>query len=342
MLEYIAVVAVLFLLALLRNHLRERKLQKQQAQQAQQTGQTARGAGTAAASRPPREERVTKLFDGAAGRLKMKGLDWLMLEDYHFRTRISRPGSVSLEETRQELQSALSELLSHVHIMPDVMLEVTNDPSRLSGPNRAGEYNPDPRNKTIRVLVGASPTGEDLLHVLCHEAAHYIMYSLNVASPDPDLNEGLTDVTACLLGFSEAMISPNCDRAFPYLNRAEFDLVRKLLLQRRAVLRQQRDRSAELAAARQQLQKDLAAARAMLEQVRAMMAVNKTPSAGRMSKTSFALLQNAMLALENGSYLETLQRSQAALKQGPDEVHRADEQVLNLCGDLFRVMLAFS
>ncbi len=342
MLEYLAVVAVLFLLALLRNHLREKKLQKQQARQAQQAGQTSRGAQAAAAGRPPQEERVSKLFDGAAGRLKMKGLDWLMLQDYHFRTRISRPGSVPLEETRQELQSALSELLSHVHIMPDVKLEVTNDPARLSGPNRAGEYSPDSRNKTIRVLVGASPTGEDLLHVLCHEAAHYIMYTLNVASPDPDLNEGLTDVTACLLGFSEAMISPNCDRAFPYLNRAEFELVRKLLLQRRTVLRQQRDRSAELAAARQQLQKDLAAARAMLEQVRAMMAVNKTPSAGRMSKTSFALLQSAMLSLENGSYLEMLQRSQAALKQGPDEVHRADEQVLNLCGDLFRVMLAFS
>ena len=93
MLEYLAVVAVLFLLALLRNHLREKKLQKQQARQAQQAGQTSRGAEAAAAGRPPQEERVTKLFDGAAGRLKMKGLDWLMLQDYHFRTRISRPGT---------------------------------------------------------------------------------------------------------------------------------------------------------------------------------------------------------------------------------------------------------
>lgn len=337
MLEYIVVVVLFALFALLRNHLREKKLQKQQVQQ---TGQDARGAQVGGL--PPQEERIKSLFDSAAGRLKLKGLDWLMLQDYHFRTRISKPGSVSLEETQQELQSALSELLSHVHIMPDVRLEVTNDPSRLAGPNRAGEYSHAPRNKTIRVLVTASPTGEDLLHVLCHEAAHYIMYTLNVAPQDADLNEGLTDVTACLLGFSEAMLAPRGERAAPYLNRAEFELVRKLLLQRRAVLQQQRDRSAELAAARRQLQKDLAAARAMLEQVSAMMTVNKTPSAGRMSGASFRLLQQAMLSLENGSYRETLQRSEAALKLGPDEVHRANEQVLNLCGDLFRVMLAFS
>ena len=342
MLEYLAALVVLALFALLRNYLREKKRQKQQAGQARQTGQTPRGAQAQAAGPPPQEERIKSLFDSAAGRLKVKGLDWLMLQDYAFRTHISKPGSVPLEETRQELQSALSELLSHVHIMPDVKLEVTNDPARLSGPNRAGEYNPDPRNKSIRVLVSASPTGEDLLHVLCHEATHYILYTLNIAPQDADLNEGLTDVTACLLGFTEAMLSPNCDRAFPYLNRAEFEQVRKLLQQRRALLRQQRDRSAELAAARRQLQKDLAAARAMLEQVRAMMAVNRTPSAGRMSGTSLALLQNAMLSLENGSYSEILRRAEAALKLGPDEVHRADEQVLNLCGDLFRVMLAFS
>jgi hypothetical protein len=49
-----------------------------------------------------------------------------------------------------------------------------------------------------------------------------------------------------------------------------------------------------------------------------------------------------MLSLENGSYAETLSKAEAALKRGPDEVHKADEQVLGICGDLFRVMLAFS
>lgn len=49
-----------------------------------------------------------------------------------------------------------------------------------------------------------------------------------------------------------------------------------------------------------------------------------------------------MLSLENGSYSEALAHAEAALKRGPDDVHKADEQVLNICGDLFRVMLAFS
>lgn len=57
---------------------------------------------------------------------------------------------------------------------------------------------------------------------------------------------------------------------------------------------------------------------------------------------SFTCLQQAMLSLENGSYAETLSKAEAALKRGPDEVHKADEQVLGICGDLFRVILAFS
>ena len=156
------------------------------------------------------------------------------------------------------------------------------------------------------------------------------------------MTEGLTEVTACLLGFSEVMIASNSTRNPPYLNKPEFQKVRKLLLERRAVLQKQKDRAAELKAAKEQLRKNLASARTMMEQTRAMMAVNKTPSARRMSKASFKSLQQTMLSLENGSYAETLAHAEAALKRGPDDVHKADEQVLNICGDLFRVMLAFS
>ena len=291
--------------------------------------------------RKPEEERVNSLFNIASGLLKDRGMQWLMLQDYSFRTTISKPGSVSLEETQQQLQSALTEILSHVHIMPDVRLEVTNNPADLSGPGRAGEYS---YNKVVRVLVSASHSAAELLEVLCHETAHYIMHVKNLSLPvqDNDMTEGLTEVTACLLGFSEAMIASDSTRNPPYLNKPEFQKVRKLLLERRAILQKQKDRAAELKAAREQLRKNLASARIMMEQTRAMMAVNKTPSARRMSKASFKRLQQAMLSLENGSYAETLAHAEAALKRGPDDVHKADEQVLNICGDLFRVMLAFS
>ena len=291
--------------------------------------------------RKPEEERVNSLFNIASGLLKERGMQWLMLQDYSFRTTISKPGSVPLEETQQQLQSALTEILSHVHIMPDVRLEVTNNPADLSGPGRAGEYS---YNKVVRVLVSASHSAAELLEVLCHETTHYIMHVKNLSLPvqDNDMTEGLTEVTACLLGFSEAMIASDSTRNPPYLNKPEFQKVRKLLLERRAILQKQKDRAAELKAAREQLRKNLASARTMMEQTRAMMAVNKTPSARRMSKASFKRLQQAMLSLENGSYAETLALAEAALKRGPDDVHKADEQVLNICGDLFRVMLAFS
>lgn len=293
------------------------------------------------AYRKPEEERVNSLFNIASGLLKERGMQWLMLQDYSFRTTISKPGSVPLEETQQQFQSALTEILSHVHIMPDVRLEVTNNPADLSGPDRAGEYS---YNKVVRVLVSASHTAEGLLEVLCHETTHYIMHVKNLSLPvqDKDMTEGLTEVTACLLGFSEAMIASDSTRNPPYLNKPEFQKVRKLLLERRAVLQKQKDRAEELKAAREQLRKNLASARTMMEQTSAMMAVNKTPTSRRMSKASFKRLQHAMLSLENGSYSEALAHAEAALKRGPDDVHKADEQVLNICGDLFRVMLAFS
>ena len=291
--------------------------------------------------RKPEEERVNSLFNIASGLLKERGMQWLMLQDYSFRTTISKPGFIPLEETQQQLQSALTEILSHVHIMPDVRLEVTNNPADLSGPDRAGEYS---YNKVVRVLVSASHTAEGLLEVLCHETTHYIMHVKNLSLPvqDNDMTEGLTEVTACLLGFSEAMIASDSTRNPPYLNKPEFQKVRKLLLERRAVLQKKKDRAAELKAAREQLRKNLASARTMMEQTSAMMAVNKTPTSRRMSEASFKRLQHAMLSLENGSYSETLAHAEAALKRGPDDVHKADEQVLNICGDLFRVMLAFS
>ena len=291
--------------------------------------------------RQPDEQRIKRLFTIASGKLKERGMDWLMLQDYRFRTTISKPGTVPLEETQQQLQSALMEILSHAHIIPDVRLEVTDNPADLSGSNAAGEYD---FAKVIRVLVRNSQTAEDLLYVLCHEATHYIRHVgyLSISGEDTDMNEGLTEVTACLLGFSEVIIAANSNRDLPYLSKPEFQLVRKLLLERRAILKKQTDQTAELREARAQLRKNLDAARTMLEQTRAIMAVNRAPSTGRMSKASFTRLQQAMLSLENGSYAETLSKAEAALKRGPDEVHKADEQVLGICGDLFRVMLAFS
>ena len=329
MLDYIALIVILALFALLRNHLREKRLRKKQAAQVQ------------AMYRPPEEQRVTSLFNNAAERLRKKGMEWLLLEDYHFRTIVSTPGSVPLAETQKQLQSALMELLSHVHIMPDVTLEVTDDPAKMSSPNRAGEYSHDYRSKVIRVLTSVSSRSEDLMDTLCHEATHYIMYSLNIQAADPDLNEGLTEVTTCLLGFTETRLAAGGNRNSPYLNKPEFEIVQRLLRERRAAIRQQQDRAAELEASRQQLRKNLEGGRVMLEQVRAMIAVNKTPGNRRMSKAELAMLQQAMLRLETGVYEESFRRAEARLRADAAAVRQADQELLAVCGDLFRIMLAF-
>ena len=71
------------------------------------------------------------------------------------------------------------------------------------------------------------------------------------------MGEGLTEVTPCQLGFREVMIACDTNRDPPYLNKPEFQLVGKLLLEHRASLRQQMNRTTELRAAKEQLRKNL-------------------------------------------------------------------------------------
>ena len=205
-----------------------------------------------------------------------------------------------------------------------------------------GEYSHGFFQKSISVLVSPSYTASDLLNVLCHEATHYFMYTLGINDPDPDRNEGLTEVMSCQIGFCEAMMVSNINRNPPYLNQPEFRQVRKLLQARRSALRREKDRAEDLEGARLQLRKNLSGARTMLEQARAMIAVNPAPRGRKMSRASLALLQQAMLALETGAYTETLRQAEASLSGDAAAVLAADRKVLTLCGDVVRIMAAFS
>ena len=79
----------------------------------------------------------------------------------------------------------------------------------------------------------------------------------------------------------------------------------------------------------------------MLEQARDMIAMNPAPAGKKMSRSSLARLQLAMLALETGSYADTIRQAEAALSGGVSAVREADRQVLSLCGDVVRIMTAF-
>lgn len=293
------------------------------------------------AYRKPDYTRITALEADAAARLKKCGREWLMMEDYTFQTKISFPTRTPLPEIERQLQSALVEILTHLHLLPNVKLIVTDDPRNLGGANRAGEYEHNVFQKTIRILVQPGNAPPEIMRTLCHEATHYFMFCLGLNDPDTNRNEGLTEVMACLIGFCPTMVLPRTSRDAPYLNHPEFQRVQKLLASRRQSLRLTRDQVAELDNARRQLRKNLAGARIMLEQARDMIIMNPTPAGKKLSRSSLARLQLAMLALETGSYADTLRQAEAALSGDVTAVREADRQILTLCGDVVHIMTAF-
>ena len=78
----------------------------------------------------------------------------------------------------------------------------------------------------------------------------------------------------------------------------------------------------------------------MLEQARAMIAVSKSPKK-KLSRGELARLQQTLLALENGSCTERLNQAEKALSGDLAAVRGADDSVLAVCGELYRLMLAF-
>ena len=146
----------------------------------------------------------------------------LMLSDYHFSTKIGEPSVTPISDLEAQLQAALMEMLTHLHLMPDIRLLVTDDPGKLTGPGRLGEYIHNYGTKEIHILVDKKWEARTLLSGLCHECTHYFMYSHDLNHPDPQYNEGLTETMACMIGFSETMLAERSNRALPYLCHPEF------------------------------------------------------------------------------------------------------------------------
>ena len=121
----------------------------------------------------PDYARTRSLFDMTKKRLEQKGLGNLMLADYRFKTVVGSPQTTDINVLQIQLQNVLMEILTHLHLMPDVRLIVTNDPKRLDLHGVAGEYHHDYEDKQIRLLVEPKYTADNLIATLCHESAHY-------------------------------------------------------------------------------------------------------------------------------------------------------------------------
>ena len=326
-LSYLFAVAFILLLNYVINRLRVRRYEKRVKN------------GQFTYCREPDLERTRKLFDMCRQRLESVGLTDLMLRDFSFGTQLTQAQCDNDAQAAAQLQSMLIEMLPHLHLMPNVKLLVTTDASKLQ-PGALGEY--DAGQRTVRILLQPGQRSPEVLSAaLCHECLHCFLYTYGISSPDPQLNEGLTEAMTCLVGFSQIMIRSNANRQLPYLIRAEFEELRRSLLAIRPQLQQQADQKQNLQTAREQLKKNLAGAAAMIEQAKAMIAVNKAPQSKRLSAAELRQLQQTLLALENGSYAVTLRQAEQSLNGDLSAVRKADDAVLAICGSLYRLMLAF-
>ena len=286
--------------------------------------------------------RTRSLFDLTRRKLEQKGLSDLMMTDYRFKTKVGSPKTTDVETLQLQLQNVLMEILSHLHLMPNVRLIVTKDPKGLDLDGAMGEYHDNYQDRQIRLLVDPKYTAEAVVAALCHESAHYFAYTCGIQDSDPDLNEGMTDTLTILLGFGDAVLQSNSNREIPYLNHPEFLELRNLLA---AYRKEQKDRQAaalELETARKQLLKNMEGARGMLIQVRAMISVNKAPAPRKKySRKNMETLQKTLLELESGAFEAALAGAEKASGGDLRTIRSADAEVLDICAKLYSLMLAF-
>ncbi|MBR3136702.1 MAG: hypothetical protein IKG32_06820 [Clostridia bacterium] len=286
--------------------------------------------------------RTKTLFNMALCKLIQKGHGDLMMTDYHIKTKVDPPKTTDIDLLGRQLQSVLMEILTHLHLMPNVRLVLTKDPKKLVNQGAMGEYDGMNTDKKIRLLIAPEYSANDVVFALCHECAHYFAYSCGIAELDKNVNEGLTDTLTVLFGFSEAALNSNNDRAFPYLNGAEFQEMKRLLAQYREGQKTKRAEAQDIATARAQLRKNVAGAREMIRHAQAMISVKNTSSYGKkLSRSELADLQQILLAFESGSFLDTLSRAEKAVNGSLRQVRQADDGVLDVCAKIYKLMLAF-
>ena len=286
--------------------------------------------------------RTRYLFNMTRWKLEQKGLGDLMMTDYCFKTKVGSPKTTDIYTLQEQLQKILMEILTHIHMMPNVRLIVTQDPQRLDLKGAMGEYHNDYLNKQIRLLVSPDYTAEMIVAALCHECAHYFAYSYGISETTQDLNEGLTDTLTILLGFSDAVLKVNNNRQLPYLIQPEFQELRKMQQEYRKEKKAEQTAAKELDAARKQLCKNIEGAKTMIEQVRAMISVNKTPTKSkRHTRKDMEKLQKTLFELESGAFDDSLVRTEKAVKGDLSQVRAADDEVLEICSKLYLLMLTF-
>ena len=299
------------------------------------------------------EASVDALSQSTAALLERRGLGALMLRDFSFQQRLRRC-DINSQALEEKLRAMALEITSHLSLPPLRQVNVVRiDDDRQI--DRFGEY--DSAGKRINFYIKPKNDPEQITAALCHECTHYFMEmrELNDWS-DRLLNERRTDVTACLIGFSRIMVrgymiltkshyrvvawTADSNRV-GYLDAADCDQVRKNLIKLRPGLQKRRAEEDNVNALKARLNQNIAGAKAMTEQVRAMLAAHGAPTGGRMPAKSLAGLQRALLALENGELETRIRQCESASRGDVGQLRAASNDIMAVCEALSTVLSAF-
>ncbi len=187
----------------------------------------------------PRKEETIAAAQVMMGRLKEKGMGAWLLRDCVFQTKITEKDINNLDLLAPKLSALEKEIAAWLNQPRAPHLDFYR--KKQPEDDRVADYNHGTRSIEVfyRRIRNCSP--ETVVSSMCHESAHWFMYCMGLADPDPVKNERNTDITACLLGFSAYMITGNFTFGNTrsrskrgYLKSAEMQAIRDYLLDYRS------------------------------------------------------------------------------------------------------------
>lgn len=281
--------------------------------------------------------------------LHRSGLDSLMLKDFSFSRHLTKK-DVKSPNLRQKLTSMTREITDWLGLPPLKEVTVTLLPKDSNYAKHFGTY--ESAYRRINFYLKEDTFPEQIEAAICHECTHYFM-ELRLLDDwsDRQKNEYMTDVISCLVGFSKIMIrgymvmtharyrvimwDTNSMRV-GYLDAVDCEHVREVLLKQRPELQKRLKERTDREALRLEVERNIAGAKAMLEQIEAMYESHSIPKPGHMSKANLSVLQNALLSLETGELRTRLNQCESQR-----DVAAASKEIASLCKELTVLHAAF-
>ena len=293
------------------------------------------------------------LTEDCADRLRRRGMEKLLLQDFVFQTKLTKAECGDLGQLQGKLRPMMSEVLKYLSL-PPLSLHVypANENTKT---DRLGEY--DRSKQAINFYVRGKYEPEQYAAALCHECTHCFMdrYGLDDWTDRP-LNERRTDVMSCMIGFGKIMFNGYMvmvtahyevvgwsaeGQKVGYINAKDVKKILQLLKPIRKRASAHLSEAKELEAARKQLDGHLKGAAEMLSLAQSLYAVNKAPLAKKLSHVQLSRLQRSLYSLETGELAQRLKSCSTAEKGSLESIRRADREAMSLCETLNVILSAF-